>query len=114
MVPNPKPVYNALLCEWKGCHAELHSRKTLRDHLFQTHNKKASDGTLRCLWNECHTALYAANDQKGIAAASDVGLSFQSKREWKDHVENAHLLPIAWQLGDGPKVSAEGMASISL
>ncbi|KAH8597869.1 hypothetical protein B0O99DRAFT_617008 [Bisporella sp. PMI_857] len=31
-------------------------------------------------------------------------LRFHNRQDWENHIQNAHLVPYAWHMGDGPKV----------
>lgn len=95
--PSPRAIYEGLgfkfvpfLCEWRGCSAELHNLETLGRHVRVVHCGRGQD---ECLWGGC-------------AEGSPVW--FGSAGELEGHVEKAHLVPFAWHVGDGPKVSLPG------
>lgn len=78
-----KPDFLAYLCEWTGCKAELHNLGTLRRHLYVVHGNNDT-----CLWAECkHTSPAQV---------------FSSSEDFKRHMEEAHLVPMGWHVGDGP------------
>ncbi|KAL7807320.1 hypothetical protein V8C44DRAFT_187767 [Trichoderma aethiopicum] len=94
--PSPLPwqVYRSLqtpfvafLCEWTGCRAELHNLDTLRRHIFVVHCRK---GPFTCRWAAC--------SQK---PASECG--YPDEASLQEHVEEAHLVPFSWHVGDGPR-----------
>ncbi|UNI16133.1 hypothetical protein JDV02_002600 [Purpureocillium takamizusanense] len=89
--PPPDAVYRSLrpqfvdfLCEWAGCRAELHNLETLRRHVWAVHGRSET-----CRWAKC-----AARDPPATLATGD---------ELRRHVDEAHLVPFAWHIGDGPQ-----------
>ncbi|EFY99311.2 hypothetical protein X797_002341 [Metarhizium robertsii] len=89
--PPPKDLYHKanphfvnFLCEWDGCKAELHNFDTLRRHLHIVHQQ---NGKWPCKWAHC-----------GLDACADA-------RQWRSHLEDAHLTPFRWHVGDGPSNS---------
>ncbi|KAH6897460.1 hypothetical protein B0T10DRAFT_476886 [Thelonectria olida] len=92
--PQPEELYRklkapfiAFLCEWQGCKAELHNLDTLRRHVYIVHGYDAT-----CGWASC--------------AKKDAPRSFDNDEEFKAHIEEAHLVPFAWHVGDGPQNSS--------
>lgn len=81
----PEPKYQIYACKWEKCKAELHNLDNLKKHILKVHEKKSNDGVWECAWQGC--------DDGGFA---DMG-------EWMGHIDKAHLQPIAWKLGDGPR-----------
>ncbi|RDA92610.1 hypothetical protein CP533_0918 [Ophiocordyceps camponoti-saundersi (nom. inval.)] len=88
--PSPREIYHRsrprfvdYLCEWNGCKAELHNLETLRRHVYAIHGPRDSYGC-RCCWGNCARSVATAD-------------------EFREHAEEAHLVPIAWHLGDGPR-----------
>lgn len=86
----PRAVYESLntpfivfLCEWKGCKAELHNLETLRRHIYIVHGEET-----HCLWGRCGDAP---------------GGELKTDEAFEAHVEEAHLVPFAWHVGDGPR-----------
>ncbi|GKT56986.1 C2H2 finger domain-containing protein [Colletotrichum tofieldiae] len=93
--PQPRTIYerlnprfNVFICEWKGCKAELHNFATLQKHVLVVH---AKDDPFACRWAEC--------------AEQQPPRKFSTSVHLKSHLEDLHMLPIAWQVGDGPQVS---------
>ncbi|PMD35276.1 hypothetical protein L207DRAFT_637659 [Hyaloscypha variabilis F] len=101
-IPVPEPIYIPFLCEWKGCPAELHNLETLKAHVFNVHNKKQPSGSRICLWGKCG-AKYEASDEATETGTLDERNRFMTKAEWKSHINQRHLIPFAWHMGDGPK-----------
>lgn len=93
--------YLPFLCEWKDCPAELINLETLRNHIFSVHMRHNKD--TRCLWAQCK-ASHEEKDQLHKPAKGNP--SFNSEREFKEHVNKTHLIPFAWHMGDGPKESS--------
>lgn len=90
--PPPRQLYLGLrvpflafLCEWEGCRAELHNLETLRRHVGAVHVAGARG---RCGWG--------ARCREGPPLAG-------GRRELEEHVEERHLVPLAWHVGDGPR-----------
>ncbi|WZH48134.1 uncharacterized protein QYS62_009300 [Fusarium acuminatum] len=91
-LPSPPPetiYYNVdapffpFLCEWRDCKAELHNLDTLRRHVYIVHGE-----SVRCLWGKCGHREDSAE--------------FEDDEGFKEHVEEAHLVPFSWHVGDGP------------
>ncbi|KAI9930588.1 hypothetical protein ASPWEDRAFT_27106 [Aspergillus wentii DTO 134E9] len=83
----PAPVsYQVYPCEWENCQAELHNLDMLRQHLLKLHIPYH----ISCKWKEC-------SYPEKMAAA-----------ELFQHMQEDHLGPIAWKLGDGPSVRGTG------
>lgn len=114
-VPVPDPVYYSFKCEWKGCQAELMNMEILRKHVCVAHGKILPDGGRRCLWRKCGEAwedMHAESE----SLDSDVTIKnrqlrviYRTKREWKEHVEDCHMIPFSWHMGDGPRGTRLGM-----
>ncbi|KXH48107.1 hypothetical protein CNYM01_09212 [Colletotrichum nymphaeae SA-01] len=93
--PKPREIYKSLnphfntyICEWEGCKAELHNFATLQKHVSIVHTKTVAAG---CRWAKC--------------AQKQPPHEFSTLADLKSHVEDLHMLPVAWQVGDGPQVS---------
>lgn len=94
--PSPRAIYEGrgamfvpFLCEWRGCKAELHNLETLGRHVHVVHCGKEATA---CLWRRC----------------ADERPPFGNPEALGEHVDKAHLIPYAWHIGDGPKVSLPG------
>ncbi|EQK97898.1 hypothetical protein G6O67_004758 [Ophiocordyceps sinensis] len=84
-----KPQFTAFLCEWAGCCAELHNLDTLRRHVYAVHGRGDGTALWSCRWRKCATAQPARE--------------FADGNQFRQHVEEAHLVPLAWHVGDGPQ-----------
>lgn len=76
------PRYVPFLCEWPGCKAQLQNIETLRKHIRVVHGRA---DPLVCRWSACD----------GRSA------EFTQDYEFHDHVDEEHLVPFTWHLGDG-------------
>lgn len=86
-----KPQFVEFLCEWAGCKAELHNLDTLRRHVYAVHDR----GDKRtCGWGKC--------------GSMEPAREFSDAEQFITHVEEAHLVPFAWHVGDGPRNGVEG------
>ena len=103
--PPPRELYHTLnppflefLCEWKGCKAELQNLETLQRHVNIVHLEEQDDdddddeGRWCCLWGKC--------------GRRDPVPAFSGHSELECHVEEAHMEPFAWHVGDGPANSS--------
>ncbi|KDN62189.1 hypothetical protein CSUB01_00894 [Colletotrichum sublineola] len=93
--PQPRAIYeglnphfNVFICEWKGCRAELHNFETLRKHVLVVHGRTEP---FACRWAQC--------------AEQQPAYIFSTPAHLETHLEDLHMLPIVWQVGDGPQVS---------
>lgn len=82
------PRYVPFLCEWAGCRAELQNIDTLRRHLGKVHGVGA--GALVCQWGHC---ARRGEEQDEVR--------FGDYYEVLAHVDERHLVPFAWHVGDG-------------
>ncbi len=125
-IEQPEPVYIPFICDWKDCGRELHNLETLRLHISIVHRRRV-DGMMNCLWRDCWVEKYVANEngeeegehdesgEKEVAAKEGVEkvavtaekeaarMQFRSRQKWKQHIEEKHLIPFAWHMGDGPR-----------
>lgn len=98
-----RPRYVPFLCEWEGCPAELQNVDTLRRHVLAVHGRDAvARGS--CRWGKCAAAAAAgrAEDQAGGGRRGRRTV-FASADEFGSHVEDWHLVPFVWHVGDGPR-----------
>lgn len=91
-----KPQWLSFLCEWKDCNADLQNLSTLRRHVNAVHLEEQDyeeEGKVKdlwtCLWGSC-----------GMAAQAP---TFETYEEMEDHVEEKHMVPFGWHLGEGPQ-----------
>ncbi|KAL7918007.1 hypothetical protein ACQKWADRAFT_305316 [Trichoderma austrokoningii] len=78
--------FAAFLCEWGSCKAELHNLDTLRHHVLMVHCRR---GPFVCRWGKC--------------AGEVAAVVFSDERSLEKHIEQAHLIPFSWHVGDGPQ-----------
>lgn len=83
------PQYVPFLCEWKGCKAELQNMETLRRHVRKVHGFGLHNGGLRCRWGAC-----------GLQEQGQEQL-FITPEALHEHMEEEHLVPFVWHVGDG-------------
>jgi len=100
--PQPQQDYKIYKCEWQDCSAELHNLQTLRKHLHKLHCKKAPHGGYDCLWKSCGKVKTVTDRTTSKVSSKFEHIDFTSETLWKGHIEEKHLTPIAWNLGDGP------------
>jgi len=101
------PRYQAFLCEWRGCKAELLNLETLRKHILSVHGKTGIKDGIRCLWGKCAHEVIDLEDN-GERPENVFG----EMEAWKEHVEKKHLIPLAWHMGDGPRGSTLGRSCL--
>lgn len=82
----PATQYLVFKCKWTGCQAELHNMEAINSHILAVHIPHH----IVCAWDDC--------TDKNPRAAADM---------W-EHVREKHMIPLAWQLGDGPSASVTG------
>lgn len=78
------PKYVRFLCEWPSCKAELQNIETLRKHIRLVHGRA---DPLVCKWAGC--------DGRSPEFTQDY--------EFHDHVDEEHLVPFVWHVGDGQR-----------
>lgn len=91
-------------CKWKRCKTVLHNLDTLVRHVKRVHKPSAEQSELEgytCWWKKCEL-LKANGDGQWIASKS---FTFE---EWIDHINEEHIMPIAWKYGDGPSTLHTG------
>ncbi|KAG8160463.1 hypothetical protein KVR01_009999 [Diaporthe batatas] len=78
------PRYMPFLCEWAGCKAELQNLARLRKHIQVVHGRV---DPLLCRWAHCqgNTTVFA------------------HESEFQHHVDEEHLTPFVWHVGDGQR-----------
>jgi hypothetical protein len=76
------PRYVPFLCEWPGCKAELQNLARLRKHIHVVHGRV---DPLLCRWAHCNNSWTV----------------FAQEFEFQDHVDEEHLTPFVWHVGDG-------------
>ena len=113
-IPRQEPRYYPFKCEWKGCLAELVNLEFLRRHVRAVHSGKERTlgGETRwvCRWGKC--GKKEVKDEDGHEAdfkGIEGSMVFESKEAFKEHIEEKHMIPMAWYMGDGPKVPDSGL-----
>jgi len=99
------PQFNPFLCEWRDCKAELQNLETLRNHIFKVHTKLQRPEGLQCSWGKCGLMREVEDELAAATGAEDNDLGFTTLKDFKNHVEKAHITPFAWHMGDGPQGS---------
>lgn len=108
--PHPQEIYHrlesrfvAFLCEWAGCEAELHNLDTLRRHVYFVHGKGYGHGQgldrhgyRVCRWAKCGSGI-------AVGEVKDGKQEFRNEEHWRAHVDEVHLIPFGWHVGDGPQ-----------
>lgn len=90
------PKYQTFACGWADCKSSLHNLETLTKHLVKVHGRpEPEQGQLVCRWQGCPDST----------TRREAG--FEAIEPWLAHVDEAHLRPIRWSLGDGPTVVGE-------
>jgi hypothetical protein len=104
-----EPHYQVYVCGWDGCRAELHNLDTLKKHVVKLHGKPSADGEFECDWANCNMAGTFV-DQRGRQQnrGDQYCARFATIELWVQHIDKTHIRPVAWKLGDGPGMSAEG------
>ncbi|ELR02767.1 hypothetical protein VC83_04490 [Pseudogymnoascus destructans] len=102
-----QPTYIPFLCEWRGCKAELMNLETLRKHVYIVHGKatKVAEFVAKpCLWGKCGKKSQSrdgdGDEEMGGVVQEEV---FSDEEAFKAHMEKAHIVPMAWHMGDGPR-----------
>lgn len=114
----PEPCFPVFYCEWEGCPAELHNLETLRKHLHILHGKRDKTTSLfPCYFSRCANAheIKVPSDtvmEKSGHMEDSCFAAFKKREDWHAHLEWAHLIPMAWHLGDGPKYVPYGKLAI--
>ncbi|TKA60095.1 hypothetical protein B0A55_12444 [Friedmanniomyces simplex] len=104
-----EPKYQVWKCRWRECGAELHNLDTLKKHVIKVHGVANGRREFECLWEGCEGGSGGeggAHVGKGKGKAEeeeDEVASFPDLARWLKHVNQLHLQPIAWKLGDGPR-----------
>jgi hypothetical protein len=101
--PPTQPVKHAIFsCKWKDCVAKLHNLETLRKHVHKIHGTPLSNGLLECQWEGCGKSIRSLDKTKGAVVDKHQYFSFAGQEAWVNHVEQSHIGPVSWSLGDGP------------
>jgi hypothetical protein len=110
--PAAEPKFTVYKCGWQDCGAQIHNLETLRRHVEKKHGKPDKNGTYTCLWADCGKTVQNIGDD-GAVTQSAQHFNFPDTSELMRHVEQSHITPIAWELGDGPPGGFSGDSPIS-
>lgn len=113
----PRAEYVGFLCEWMGCKAELHNLETLMKHVIIIHGRKTRDLVRVCGWGKCGMKSEEIDENDELLGDPDAEMNkevFTSKKDWMKHIEEKHLVPFSWHMGDGPKATSFGMFSSNI
>lgn len=93
-----QPRFIQLVCEWKGCAAILNNMNILRKHIGVAHGKEAGEERI-CQWGSCRQPESVLGRGEDLESGSRV--AFATVQELGDHVDDDHLTPLYWHMGDG-------------
>lgn len=100
------PRYIRFLCEWEGCPAELHNFETLRKHVLIVHGDykqpRQHHPGLAKEQQEPKTCKWASCQSKRLQSKLPP-LALPTKTHFEAHVDECHLIPFLWHVGDGPR-----------
>lgn len=107
-VPQPPVTYAEYVCKWEGCRARLHNLATLKKHVNKVHGKPDPKGRFTCKWEGCPKMIQVADTETGEAREMPQYHHFPNQELMLEHIDKAHVGPIAWRLGDGPPGGLSG------
>ncbi|KAF3047876.1 hypothetical protein E8E11_007739 [Didymella keratinophila] len=96
------PQQQSFKCQWQNCKAELHNLETLQKHIFKVHNKETLRNTRECLWGDCGKEVTSFDPMSNMSLERHTPLAFGAENVWRQHIQQNHIDPLAWQQGDGP------------
>ncbi|KAF3043265.1 hypothetical protein E8E12_010183 [Didymella heteroderae] len=96
------PQYQSFKCKWQNCKAELHNLETLQKHVLKVHNKETLRNTIECLWGECGKEVTSFDPMSNMSLERHIPHAFGAENAWRQHIQQNHFDPLAWQQGDGP------------
>lgn len=100
--------YQTFKCKWHNCKAELHNLETLKLHVFKVHKKETSRNTLECLWSDCGKEVASFDPMSNMSLERHTPHAFASENTWRQHIQQNHFDPLAWEQGDGPAGGLSG------
>jgi hypothetical protein len=107
-VANRVSQYQSYKCKWQNCSTELHNLDTLKKHVFKVHRKETLSHTLECLWGDCGKEVTNFDANMNIRLEKHTPHSFDLESNWRNHIQQHHLDPLSWELGDGPASGLSG------
>lgn len=102
------PQQQSFKCKWQNCKAELHNLETLQKHVFKVHNKETLRNTRECLWGDCGKEVTSFDPMSNMSLERHTPLTFGAENAWRQHIQQNHIDPLAWQQGDGPAGGLSG------
>lgn len=88
--------------------------------MYGIHGKAVSPrdfGAKPCLWGKCGRGGKSRNWEEEEEDVEMGGVAQQElygdEEAFKEHLEKAHIVPLSWHMGDGPKGSTIGMLILS-
>lgn len=107
-VANRAPQYQSFKCKWQNCKAELHNLETLKKHVFKLHKKETLRNTLECLWDDCGKEVASFDPMTNVSLERHTPHAFGAENAWREHIQQTHFDPLAWEQGDGPAGGLSG------
>jgi hypothetical protein len=105
------PKFVSFDCEWRGCAAELQNLESLRRHVYNVHGRQArKHAPIPCLWGKCGQEVVNLDSEDEAEGHQSI---FADQESWKEHLEEVHMIKVAWYMGDGPQGSTLGKFSSS-
>lgn len=107
----PQAKFPEFKCEWENCGSRLHNLETLQRHVLKLHphpKDRRDKNIWNCLWAACGATVQRIDEERGERVVTRERLGFNAIDKLHDHIQNKHISPIAWQLGDGPKGGLSG------
>jgi hypothetical protein len=102
------PQYQSFKCKWQNCKAELHNLETLQKHVFKVHKKETLRNTLECLWDSCGKEVTSFDPMSNMSIERHTPHAFEAENAWRQHIQQNHFDPLAWEQGDGPAGGLSG------
>lgn len=107
-VANRTTQYQSFKCKWQNCKVDLHNLETLKKHVFKVHRKETLRNTLECLWDECGREVTSFDPMTNTSLERHTPHAFEFESVWRDHIQQNHFDPLAWEQGDGPAGGLSG------
>jgi hypothetical protein len=100
--------YQSFKCKWQNCSADLHNLETLTKHVFKVHKKETPQNTLECLWADCGKEIAGSDSMMNMSPERHAPREFGAENMWREHIQQSHTVPLAWEQGDGPAGGLSG------